>query len=186
MKHFSSFACDTGLTLSSRALTETFEGLCTRWSSTNVDIHTLVRELWVKVDRYNSQKSRDSRELTIGLIKFIWELNEIVLMVALKMRWNIVAFDSVWFTNMLPRATRQDKNRSKAWGTRQMYPFYSHSHLISCCLEESVNPAYNVAANDGNCFFEEELPSSCSSSVRDTSHQTQAFLDGKWRMQVLP
>ncbi len=52
------------------------------WGSANVDIHTLVRQLQDKVDRYNPQKSQDSRALTIGLIKSIQELNESVLKVA--------------------------------------------------------------------------------------------------------
>ncbi len=57
-----------GCALSFRALIETFKELRTRRSSVNIDIHTLVRELRDKVDRYNSQRSQDSRELTIGLI----------------------------------------------------------------------------------------------------------------------
>ncbi len=48
----------------------------------NVYIHTLMQELRDKVERYNSQKSRDSREFTIDLIKSIQELNKSVLMVA--------------------------------------------------------------------------------------------------------
>ncbi len=53
-------------TLSFKALIQTFRELWMRCGSTNVDIHTLVWELWEKVRRYNFQKSWGSWELTIG------------------------------------------------------------------------------------------------------------------------
>ncbi len=48
-------------TLSWRALVKTFGELWTRQGSTNVDIHTFVRELRVDVNRYNSWKSQQSK-----------------------------------------------------------------------------------------------------------------------------
>ncbi len=72
---------------------------------TNVDIHSLVRELW---DRYNSRKSRDIRELgqfhsstfftKLQTTIYIQELNENVITVPSITRWDIrdilVSFDS--------------------------------------------------------------------------------------------
>ncbi len=51
-----------------------------------------------------------------------------------KMRWDIwdilVSFDSDWFTDMFPGASRWDKNGSGTWRTRQMYPSHSCSRLV--------------------------------------------------------
>ncbi len=69
-------------TLSSAALIETSRELWMRRGSANVHIHTLVQELWDKVDAYSSRKSGNSHELTIGLIKSVQELNKSVLTVA--------------------------------------------------------------------------------------------------------
>ncbi len=72
-----------------------------RRGSPNADIHTLVQELRDKVYRYNSQKSQDSRELTIGFIKSIWEMNKSVLTVAsitrrdIRLLWHIIIYQKV-------------------------------------------------------------------------------------------
>ncbi len=43
--------------------------------------------------------------------------------------------------HMSPRASRQDENKSGEWKTKRMYPSHSHSHLVLCCLNETVNQA---------------------------------------------
>ncbi len=50
-----------------------------------------------------------------------------------------------WFTNISLRAARRDEKRSEVWKMRQMYPPHSHSHLVSCCLDENVNQASGTA-----------------------------------------
>ncbi len=76
-----------GFTLLSKELIETFRELWMRRGNANEDIYTLVQELRDKVDRYNS------REITIGLIKSIRELNESVLTVAsVTSWWDILLF----------------------------------------------------------------------------------------------
>ncbi len=45
----------------------------------------------------------------------------------------------VWFIDMFPSATRRDMNRSRRCEMRWMYPSHSHSHRVSCCLDENIN-----------------------------------------------
>ncbi len=53
--------CNAGFILSSRVLIKTFRVQWMRRGSVNVDIHIFVRELWDKVERYNSRVTRQSR-----------------------------------------------------------------------------------------------------------------------------
>ncbi len=61
---------------------------------TNVDIHTLVRELRDKVETFFFPLTQD------------------------------------WFTDIFLRASRWDKNRSRMWQTRRMYPSHSRSCFV--------------------------------------------------------
>ncbi len=115
---------------------------------TNVDIYTLV---WELRDRYNSRKSRDTRELaqfhsstfftTLQTTIYIQELNENVITVPLITRrdiWDIlVSFDSG--TDLLTCFQElQDKTRT-GWECDRPDECTLHTLvLISCCLGENV------------------------------------------------
>ncbi len=117
---------------------------------TNVDIHTPVRELQ---DRYNSWKSRDSRELaqfhsSIFFTKhqttiYIQELNENVITVPSIMRQDIrdilISFDSGLICQHVSKSFDMRQEQVENVTDKKMYPLHSHSCLIYCCLDENVN-----------------------------------------------
>ncbi len=94
--HIASYAL---FTFSSRVIVKTFEELWMKRGThevrTDVDIHTLVQELW---DRYNSWKSRYSRELAqfpsstffteLQTTIYIQELNENIITLLLITSWD--------------------------------------------------------------------------------------------------
>ncbi len=89
---------------------------------TNVDIHTLVQELWDKIECSLNNKERHSCPLTRAR-----------------------------FTNMFLWASRRDENSLRIWQTRRMYPSHSDSHLMlfrreckpgyRCCVVARVHKA---------------------------------------------
>ncbi len=80
---------------------------------TKVDIHTLVWE--------SSITRQDVRDILIMFETFSFSLTR------------------DWFTDMSPRASRRDENRSRVWKTRRIYPSHSRSCLVSWCLDKNVN-----------------------------------------------
>ncbi len=109
---------------------------------TNVDIHTLVQELW---DRYNSLISWDNQELKIFSHHKWW------LVKCLRTEWecNHSTFKNearhshfFWLNTYLPTCFQElwDETRTGRECDRQD-ECTLHSLVISCCLGENVNQA---------------------------------------------
>ncbi len=56
----------------------------------------------------------------------------------------LISLDYGLFTNMSPRASRQDENKSRVWKTRWIYPSHSCSRLVSCCLARECKPCIKL------------------------------------------
>ncbi len=83
---------------------------------------------------YISRKSRDNRELTIGVKKSIWKLNECALTTASLTRWDI---HLLWHDMISRHVFESYEMRQEQ--VESMWDETNVSFSLSCCLDESVN-----------------------------------------------